>query len=452
MRVTFINPPVIRSRNSCPENDFKIEGILPEQPYWEDAQFRSFVNAYNKEFDVRFGVRAGSRWPWTLEVPLGSGQNFPFFMAYAAANAKKSGHQVSMLDAVAIYEFSYSRFLALVRQTNPEIVVIETSTPTFDIDLWFAEKVSYFAEVCLAGSHVTYFNDDILEKYPFISYILKGEYAKNCLTMLSKRERRVYDFEYIQNYDELPFAFRDYPGGNNYNEPTIIQPQPEIQMYASKGCPFHCIYCMWPQVMYGGHYTPREPKQVSNEIKQNMAKVPYKSILFDDDTFNIGNERISALCDELAEIGLPWSMMGRLDTSPEWLFDKMVDSGCVGMRFGVETFDKQVSKNIKKGLKQENIYKTLHYVTTKHPKLQIHLTMMKNLPGQTEQIHQRDMEILKDLGYNEQNMLRHYQLATCAPFPGTELYNYLKAKGIKNLGDYKRYDGSLDTFEIGDLK
>ena len=453
MRVTFINPPFVRSEHSSPENNFSFEGILPEQPYWNDAHFRAFVTQYNREFKVRFGVRAGSRWPWSIESPLGASPNFPFFMSYAAANAIKSGHQVALLDAMAIVEFSYARFLELVRKTEPEIVVIETSTPTIDIDMWFAEKVSHFAEVCLAGPHVTYV-EDILEKYPFVKYVLKGEYAKNCLTMLEKRERRVYDYDYIRDWDELPFAFRDFPGGTNYYDGgSMIQPVPELQMYASKGCPFHCIYCMWPQVMYGGVHTPREPKQVATEIRENLEKFPYRSIFFDDDTFNIGNERISELCDELAKIGLPWSMMGRIDTSPEWLFDKMVDCGCMGMRLGVETFDKTVSKNIKKGLRSENIYRTLKYITNKHPNLRIHLTMMKNLPGQTEQIHQRDMEILKELGYDMYSRDRNYQLASVAPFPGTELYRQLKEKGVANLDDWSRYDGfGQETFDLGEMQ
>ena len=450
MRVTFANPPFIYSQHSTPENNFKFEGILPEKQYFTDDNYLSFVNLHNYEVKARFGVRAGSRWPWSTGSPMFSSPNFPFFMAYAAANAQKAGHEVTLLDALAMGEYSYPIFLQLIRQTKPEIVVLETSTPTIDIDLWFAEKVSYFAEVCLAGPHVTYAGDKILEQYPFVKYVLKGEYAKNCLTMLNERERRIYDYEYIRNWDEIPFAFRDYPCVDNYYDASLIQPRPELQLYGSKGCPFHCIYCMWPQVMYGGVYLPRDPKQVAAEVKENLSKVPYKSIFFDDDTFNIGNDRISALCDELAKLGLPWSMMGRLDTSPEWLFDKMVDCGCIGMRFGVETFDKQVSKNIKKGLQQENVYKTLKYITSKHPKLQIHLTMMKNLPGQTAEIHQRDMKILNDLGYSANNPFRSYQLASVAPFPGTELYRQLKAKGLTNLDDWKRYDGYLDTFELGE--
>jgi anaerobic magnesium-protoporphyrin IX monomethyl ester cyclase len=195
-----------------------------------------------------------------------------------------------------------------------------------------------------------------------------------------------------------------------------------------------------------GGYSARRPEKVAEEIQLCVDLYGYRSIFFDDDTFNIGTERVSRLCDELRRIGLPWTMMGRLDTSPPDLFDKMVDSGCVGMRFGVETFDSQVLKNINKGLQTDKVVQMLEYITKRHPGLMIHLTMMKDLPGQTDQIHGRDMKILRDLGYSTSDLFRNYQLSACAPFPGTELYDTLIRKGdILETGNFAGYDGNLET-------
>jgi len=124
----------------------------------------------------------------------------------------------------------------------------------------------------------------------------------------------------------------------------------------------------------------------------------------------------------------------------------MVDSGCVGMRFGIETFDAGVLKNIKKRLESEEVEEILAHITRKHPRLMIHLTMMKDLPGQTEEIHRNDMRILRDLGYSPRNIFRSYQLAACAPFPGTEMYKDLVEKaGSDTLDDFSLYDGGRDT-------
>ncbi len=139
-------------------------------------------------------------------------------------------------------------------------------------------------------------------------------------------------------------------------------------------------------------------------------------------------------------------MMGRLDCSPEWLYDKMVDCGCVGMRFGVETFDIEVLKRINKGIERVDFRNTLENLSKKYPRLMIHVTMMRNLPGQSEEAHQRDMTILKDMGYSNHNILRTYQLASCVPFPGTRLYDDLmKENNGRQLNDFSLYDGAQDT-------
>jgi radical SAM superfamily enzyme YgiQ (UPF0313 family) len=252
--------------------------------------------------------------------------------------------------------------------------------------------------------------------------------------------------EVVKDLDSLPFPFRDYKSATKYYDPSMATPKPQLQVYAGKGCPFRCTFCSWPQNMYFGNVSLRDPKKIAQEIRENVKKFGFKSIFFDDDTFNLGNDRISQLCDELKVIGLPWTMMGRLDCSPDWLFDKMVESGCVGMRFGVESFDLGVLATINKGLEKTDFLNTLRHLSEKYPELMIHLTMMKDLPGQTEEIHLRDLEILKELGYSTENHRRNYQLSSCVPFPGTKMYADLVAKkGEASLSDYSLYEGSQDT-------
>lgn len=71
--------------------------------------------------------------------------------------------------------------------------------------------------------------------------------------------------------------------------------------------------------------------------------------------------------------------------------------------------------------------------------------MMKDLPGQTEEIHRLDMDILRDMGFSTRNSYRSYQLSSCAPFPGTKMYEDLVKDKNTNLQDYSRYDGGQNT-------
>jgi len=451
MKIVFANPPVLRSDVSSPENDFYIGRHVYKGWYRKVPGLLRILRLLGIGRGVRYGVRAGSRWPWTMSQPHG-GPPYPFFMGYAAALLKRNGYNVNILDAVGEESFSYEKFLSGLSAEKPDIVVLECSTPTIDIDVWISKKIAHFAKVALAGPHLMTYADELAKANPHITYFLKGEYILNCLEMVRTLRPGIYEPQVVEDLDSIPPPYRDYPTALKYYEPTMPTARPQLQVYGSKGCPFKCVFCMWPQTMYFGKVSLRKPEMIAAEIKEAVSKYGFKSIMFDDDTFNVGNERVSLLCDELKTIGLPWTMMGRLDCSPDWLFDKMVESGCVGMRFGVETFDPIVLKNIKKGLVSEEIVETLQHITRKHPHLMIHLTMMRDMPGQTEESHQKDIGILKKLGYSPEDPVRNYQLSSCAPFPGTELYrNMMKAGEGERLKDFERYDGGRNTV-MSDIK
>jgi len=443
MKITLVNAPVIRYKNKSPKKSLKVKlySLLNSR-----NKLKKVSNIIKFNEDFRFGVRAGSRWPWTMENPPGA-PHFPFIMAYTASLLRQEGHIVNLIDSVAEEEYSYKKFIKKVKQDNAEIVIIECSTPTIDIDLWMALEISKFTKVALAGPHLTDINAQFIhQKHPEISFLLKGEYILSSLEMVNTKIKGIYESVIVKDLDSIPFPLRDYPFAIKYFDPTMPTEKPQLQIYGSKGCPFKCTFCLWPQTMYNGTVSIREPENIALEIKECISKYGYKSIFFDDDTFNLGTERISKLCDYLKEIGLPWTMMGRLDCSPDWLYDKMIDCGCVGMRFGVETFNVNVLKSINKGLERTDFIKTLIYLSNKYPRLMIRLTMMKDIPAQTEEIQHRDMEILNEIGYSSNTVTRNYQLSSCVPFPGTKMYNDLKLeKGEEFLNNFNLYDGSQDT-------
>jgi radical SAM superfamily enzyme YgiQ (UPF0313 family) len=329
-----------------------------------------------------------------------------------------------------------------VRAFGPAIVVLETSTPTIDIDLAMARRLSRFSEIALAGPHASVFADD-LARLPYVTYVLRGEYELSAVEMWRSRRPGVYAHRPREDVDDAPYPLRDPAVIGGYWDPSMPTARPQLQVYASRGCPYRCTYCMWPPVMYANTFRPRAPARVADEIRHCVAEYGSRSILFDDDTFNIGTDRISALCDELGRIGLAWTMMGRLDTSPPWLFDKMVDSGCVGMRFWVETFSGKLQANIKKRLDPDRAISMLRHLKERHPRLPIHITTMRDLPGETPEDRAHDVRVIRELGFESLGGLHNHQLSSCVPFPGTELHAQLVDLGFgEQLRDIHAFDGS----------
>jgi radical SAM superfamily enzyme YgiQ (UPF0313 family) len=296
-----------------------------------------------------------------------------------------------------------------------------------------------------------------------------------------------------------------------YYDPSMDTPRVQLTVSTSRGCPFKCTYCQWPKVMNNGSYRFRKPETVLDEIRtvirdhaayvaelrrslggqelalyglcnQRLAGADallgrrdfpqaaaafaeaqelqralasleaggVRSIFFDDDTWNLGKRRVQALCAGLKDIGLPWTMMGRIDTTGSELFDLMVDSGCVGMRFGIESFSQRLLDNTKKNLDARQSYETVKQLITRHNNLEFHFTTMRNLPGETPQDWQTDQQILTDLqalGARNNNRI-HWQNSSCIPFPGTELWEEMVALGKGDqLRNFDMYDGGPSATE-----
>lgn len=386
---------------------------------------------YPMEFNIARGVRAGSRWPHVAGPIYSRYTPFPFLLAYASGYLKKHGVEAEVIDCVIARQFSYEEFIAQLSVQRPEIVLVETSQVSEEIDLWLCERIAAFSEVALAGPHITDATAVRLQAdNPHIRYFLKGEYILSSLEMVRTRRPGIYESTVVDDLDAVPFPDRSFPGAELADDAWIPgAPFPQLQMWGSKGCPFRCEFCLWPQTVYKGKVCLRSPEKIMEEITEAVALHGYKHIYFDDDTFNIGNERISELCGRLKEYGLPWGIMARLDTSPLELFDLMVDSGCIGMKFGIESFDPGVLTSINKKLDPEKALATVSHLSRKHPLLTLHLNMMKDIPGQSQEIHERDMEILRSMGFMDQDKPhRKYQLASCRMFPDTQISRHAGAR------------------------
>src|SRR5262245_50817160 len=86
----------------------------------------------DKDGGIRTGPNAGSRWPWTGRG-ITNYAPFPFFMAYAVSYLRKHGIDAQFYDGVALKHWDYERVKDAIAAFEPEILVLETATPTFPI-------------------------------------------------------------------------------------------------------------------------------------------------------------------------------------------------------------------------------------------------------------------------------------------------------------------------------
>ena len=420
-----------------------------------------FANAPWRKGNL-YGVRAGSRWPFMINLEPGEKipgyMPFPFFMAYAAALLEKNGIEVMVIDALA-EGLDNSGFVKKASDFHPDLTVLETSTPSINTDIvWLNElkKASPKSAFAFAGPHAGAFSAELLEKNPNLDFILHGEYEYITLELaraiaskqpfggvpgISYREntkaKKNPPMPLHMNLDEMPWPARRFLPMKNYNDTFAGLPSPNVQVWASRGCPFTCIFCNWPSSMYGGHsYRVRDFNDVISEIEWLIKEYGFKAFYFDDDTFNIGKERIISLSREIAKRGIkaPWAVMARADTTDLEVLQAMKDAGLYAIKFGVESGDQNVLETSGKKLDLKAVVEST--AQAKALGIKVHLTFTFGLPGETRESIKKTIAFAKKLDPDS------VQFSIVTPFPGTPYFEQLKAKNMIATYDWDRYDGA----------
>lgn len=416
--------------------------------------WRELINGFGKRVafvnppfygNRRWGIRAGSRWPYSGDTPNYGYCPYPHFLGYGAAYVESLGYCVMFYDAVA-WRHDFDTFYNALEEFKPEIIFQEISTPSFYLDMDIAKTLSEIAEVCLVGAHATTFAEELLDN-DYISYVIKGPYEKGAEEILKIRVDGVYGRYSAINPDVLPYPVRaDYMirdrttnftqvTGKNamYYDPLCKRDinEPMLFVNASRGCPYVCDFCLWTNVMYDNKCKLRNVDNVINEIKYCVENFGYRYVYFDDDTWNVGGEkRLMYFCQEMKKLNIPWSMMGRIDGCSRDMWEMIVYSNCVGLRVGVETVSQKQLERMGKQETADQIKNTVRWMKTLDADL--FLCCMHGYPGETEEDRKATNDFIKEIGHNNQN-------PQCIPFPGTPFYNNVVERGF-TCDDWSEYD------------
>ncbi len=405
-----------------------------------------------------WGVRAGSRWPHIKDRSENNYLPFPFFLAYATSLLIKNNVEASLIDAIAEIT-PEGKFLEKLSVMDFDVLVTETSVPSFYHDMGVLRKISLMnIPVILCGPHPEICKPEFLAKSDFIDFILFGEYEFTLLELVKAISQGEKDLSHIKGLiwkdqdnnvvknrfrepfelDFLPWPYRgdSLPMEKYWDLPGNI-PHPSAQMVASRGCPFRCNFCLWPQAFFGSKaYRVRDVDDVVGEMEHLILKRGFKSIYFDDDTFNIGKDRMIKLCDEIIGRGLgkvPWAIMAKADLMDEEILDKMKEAGLHAVKYGVESASQELVDRCGKSLDLRKAERVIKY--TKSLGINVHLTFSFGLPGETRETIKGTIDYALELDPHS------VQFSIITPFPGTALFEELDKRGKILTKDFSMYDG-----------
>ncbi len=405
--------------------------------------------------ETHTSVKAGARWPHIRSrkktLPY---YPFPFAMAYTTAVLTRAGHTARLLDAVAL-EIDHDQALNDVVAFKPDLVILETSTPSLACDLKFARDLADrgIERIIYSGPHATARPADVLDGSPGIA-VLRGEYEETAAELIGTLENRKSlsdvrgiawkdgstirinpDRPLIEDPDSLPYPERDSLPMNRYTDPACKK-FPNVSILTSRGCPHRCVFCLESTVFYHSpSFRKRCPDRVVDEMLYVTERFGAREVYFDDSSFTADRNHARAVAETILRRGpsIPWSAMADARVDDETL-RLLRRAGCIGLKFGVETADPERMLAIRKNLDLDHVARFVE--TCRKLGIATHGTFMFGLPGETRN------SLRKTLDYARKLRCTTSQFSVATPFPGTPFYDEAVQKGWLITTDWSRWDGA----------
>lgn len=235
-----------------------------------------------------------------------------------------------------------------------------------------------------------------------------------------------------------------------YDAEVLEQTKGKILYYeSSRGCPFHCSYCLSSE---DNHVRFRSVDKVKADLRVFLdARIP--QVKFVDRTFNCNHERMTELLQFLSEqdngiTNFHFEIGGDLLTEDEIRLLGRFRPGAIQLEIGVQTTNPEVMKRIGRVNKKEALFANVRMLL-QHGKQHVHLDLIAGLPGEDMQSFIRSFDEVHNLHPHQ------LQLGFLKVLGNTRISRETEEYGIK-YRDYPPYEvletDSISYRELLELK
>jgi anaerobic magnesium-protoporphyrin IX monomethyl ester cyclase len=203
-------------------------------------------------------------------------------------------------------------------------------------------------------------------------------------------------------------------------------------LFTSRGCPNNCKFCATSYI-YHRRWRYHKTETIISTIKFFVTNYKIKTFDFRDDNFFCSKSRVEEFCEALLKenLDIKWAATCRadylLDYEPEFLA-LLKQSGLVFLHVGVEHSSDRMLEALDKGYVYSRVYLGLQKIE-QFSKFIIVCSWLIGFPMETKtDVYETVKFISKLLGFKSINSL---SLRPYISFPGSFIYNVLKAEGHK---------------------
>ncbi|MBI5442457.1 MAG: radical SAM protein [Deltaproteobacteria bacterium] len=388
---------------------------------------------------------------------------FPMWLSFCVGALEREGHDVLFIDAPA-QGHELGSVLTKATSLDPRLVVMDTSTPSIANDLEVAAALKEALPgvfIVLVGTHVSALPEEtLLAAGGAVDAVARREYELTVTELASRiqdaggrglgpesvgeilglsyrREGRVEhspDRPLVEDLDSLPWVspvYKRHLEARHYFNPLALYPM--ITLVTSRGCPFRCSFCVYPQAFSGRRYRFRSIDDVLREMEYVTREFPEAcSIFFEDDTLTANKKRCREFAEAIIAKGLriPWTANSRIDLDYETMV-LMKRAGCRQLCVGFESGDQAILDGMKKATRIERMQEFMG--EARRAGILIHGCFMLGFPEDTPETVEKTIRLSLTLN---PDTVQFYPVMV---YPGTDAYEEYRAKGWITAKGYREW-------------
>jgi len=288
------------------------------------------------------------------------------------------------------------------------------------------------------GSHFGALGRQALLRIPELDYAIEGEGEQSFSRLLTALETGASVMEIprlqyrvdgelrantangLMDLGELPPVWSSL--GGSIDLMRYAQTVPDnvdrrtVYIEAGRGCPFACTFCATAP-FWERRYRVKPVEQIIAEIRFLYEEYGYNGFMLVHDLLTVDKKFINSFSDAMMDSKLPveWMVNHRTDINLHGLLPKMKSAGCWAMFFGVESASDRLQKEMRKGLKRDDVVSTI----TSLSDLGITSTcsFVIGFPDETAEELSRTISLGAELKVMGAGMIQYHRLRTWPPAP-----------------------------------
>jgi radical SAM superfamily enzyme YgiQ (UPF0313 family) len=214
--------------------------------------------------------------------------------------------------------------------------------------------------VCLGGPASSSISVLMLQRFPFLDYVVRGEGDETFVELLRALERGREPADILGltwRHGDSVVENRGRPLADCDALPIIAYDAYDMSAGAplyldvGRGCPFKCRFCATAP-FWGRRYRMKSTERIIEELLLVRDRFTRRHVNFSHDIFTADRKWTLSFCERLAgeNLGMTWSCSTRTDVIDPVMLESMARAGCVEIYYGIETGSQQTQEFIDKGL------------------------------------------------------------------------------------------------------